>query len=141
MIEEYNNGSRNVEELFDELVDLAQRLDEEEKRTIAENLNEEELAVFDYLTRPGPNLSKEEEERVKNIARKLLETLKEEKLVLDWRKRQQSRSAVRVLIEDMIWKLPKGYSTDLCEEKSHAIYQHVYDKYWGAWDEGQSVYA
>jgi type I restriction enzyme R subunit len=71
----------------------------------------------------------------------MLETLKEEKLVLDWRKRQQSRAAVRVLIEDMDWDLPQSYTDDQCEQKSQAIYQHVYDKYWGAWSAGQSVYA
>jgi hypothetical protein len=37
--------------------------------------------------------------RLVQAARALLETLKKEKLVLDWRKRQQSRSAVRLCIE------------------------------------------
>ena len=39
--------------------------------------------------------------QVKKVAQKLLETLKEEMLVLDWRKRQQSRAAVRVSIEEV----------------------------------------
>jgi type I restriction enzyme R subunit len=67
-----------------------------------------------------------------------LGTLKREKLVLDWRKRQQSRAAVRVLIEDMIWQLPKRFTDEMCRQKSAQIYQHIYDNYWGA---DQSIYS
>ena len=100
MIDEYNEGSYNIEGFFRDLVDFAQRLSEEEQRHIAENLSEGELAVFDILTRPSPNLSEKEKRATKHIARALLTTLSGEKLVLDWRKRQQSRAAVRVAIED-----------------------------------------
>ena len=113
-------------------------MDDEEQRAIRENLTEEELAVFDYLTRPGPKLNDKEKEEVKRIARELLNTLKKEKLVLDYRKRQQSRAAVKTFIRDMVWKLPEAYDETLCQEKSDQIYQHVYDKYWGP---DQSVYA
>ncbi|MFW6116459.1 MAG: type I restriction enzyme endonuclease domain-containing protein, partial [bacterium] len=137
MIEAYNAGSRNVEEFFEELIELAQRLDAEEQRGVAENLTEEELVVFDYLTRPGPELSEQEKEEVKRIARELLEKLKQERLVLDWRKRQQSRAAVRLLIADMVWQLPDAYDEEVCEQKSREIYQHVYDNYRGA---DESIY-
>jgi type I restriction enzyme R subunit len=138
LIDEYNMGARNVEELFKSLVDFAQRLSEEEQRTIAEKLSEEELAIFDILTRPGPDLSEKERKEVKAIASELLETLKSERLVLDWRKRQQSRAAVQVAIRDLIYRLPKCFSEALCKTKSAALYQHVYSSYFGA---GQSVYA
>ena len=138
MIDEYNAGSRNIEEFFAELLEFAQRLDEEEQRAIAETLSEEELAVFDILTRPEPGLKEKEKLEVKRIARELLDTLKREKLVLDWRKRQQSRAAVRIVIKDMIWRLPERYTDKMCQQKSAQIYQHVYDNYWGA---GQNIYA
>ena len=137
MIEEYNAGSRNVEDLFAGLIKLAQELEDEEERAIREKLTEEQLAVFDYLTRPGPDLNEKEIEEVKQIAREMMDTLKKEKLVLDYRKRQQSRAAVKVYIRDMVWKLPEAYSETMCQEKSDQIYQHVYDKYWGP---EQSVY-
>jgi type I restriction enzyme R subunit len=101
-------------------------------------MTEEELTVFDYLTRPGPDLNEEEKEEVKQIARQLLEKLKEKHLVLDWRKRQQSRAAVRVLITDMVWQLPGVYSEEMCEQKSTELYQHVYDNYRGA---EENIYA
>ncbi len=138
LIDEYNAGSRNVEELFEALVEFAQGLDEEEQRHIAENLSEEELAVFDVLTRPGPDLSAKEKREVKRIARELLGVLKAHKLVLDWRKWQQSRAAVQLAIQELVWQLPKCYTDTLCEQKSVAVYQHIYDGYYGA---GRSVYA
>jgi type I restriction enzyme R subunit len=138
LIDEYNTGSRNVEEFFDALIEFAQRLNEEEQRAIAENLSEEELAVFDILTRPGPDLTEKEKLEVTRIGRELLDTLKREKLVLDWRKRQQSRAAVRVFIEELIWQLPDRYTDKICQQKSAQIYQHIYDNYWGA---GRSIYA
>jgi type I restriction enzyme R subunit len=45
MIDEYNSGSKNVESLFEELVDFAQALNEEGKRGIAQQLSEEQLAI------------------------------------------------------------------------------------------------
>ena len=138
MIEEYNSGSHNVELFFTKLMAFAQELNAEEKRGIAEKLTEEELAIFDLLTRPEITLSKKEELQVKKVAHKLLEILKEEMLVLDWRKRQQSRAAVRVSIEETLDLLPRIYTPELYQNKCDVIYQHVYDSYFG---QGQSVYA
>ena len=138
LIDEYNAGSRNVTEFFGQLIEFAQRLNEEEQRHIALELTEEQLALFDMLTRPGPHLSAQEEQEVKRMARELLTKVLTEKLVLDWRKRQQSRAVVRVAIEEMIWRLPECYSDAMCRQKSTQVYQHVYENYWGA---GQSVYA
>ena len=52
MIDEYNSGTINVEQFFDRLMNFAQDLNEEEQRSIKENLTEEELALFDLLKQP-----------------------------------------------------------------------------------------
>jgi type I restriction enzyme, R subunit len=54
MIEAYDAGSQNVDQFFEELLKFAQSLSEEEQRGIAEGLTEEELALFDLLTKPEP---------------------------------------------------------------------------------------
>lgn len=138
MIDEYNAGSINIEEFFKQLVELGQDLTEEEQRGIAEQLSEEELALFDLLTRPGPDLTKKEGQKVKKVARELLSTLKHGKLVLDWRKRQQSRAAVRLCVEETLEHLPKSYTEQQIEEKFDVVYQHIYESYYG---EGRSLYA
>ena len=117
---------------------LAQALTEEEIRGISEQLTDEELAKFDLLTKPEMSLTKKEEQEIKKAGRELLEILKREKLVLDWRKRQQSRAQVRVTIEDIFDRgLPQAYTPGLYQKKCDAVYQHVYDSYFGA---GKSIY-
>ena len=138
MIDAYNAGSLNAEEFFQQLMDFARSLNEEEQRGISEQLNEEELAVFDLLTKPYIEMSNADRDKVKSTARELLNTLKVEKLVLDWRKRQQTRAEVRVTIEKILDQgLPKAYTPELFEQKTDAVFQHVYDAYYGA---GRSVY-
>lgn len=139
LLADYNSGAVNVQLLFDRLITLAQELNEEERRTISENLTEEELAMFDLLTKSGPELTDKEKEQVKKVVRDLLETLKKEKLVLDWKKRQQTRAAVRITIETILdQELPRVYTTDLYQEKCDLVYEHVYDNYFG---QGNSVYS
>ena len=59
--------------------------------------------------------------------------------MLDWRKRQQARAEVRVTIEKLLdHGLPRAYTPELFEQKTAAVFQHVYDAYYGA---GRSVYA
>lgn len=139
MIDEYNAGSMNIDEFFNRLVNLAWSLNEEEKRSLREELSEEELTIFDLLTKPEMKLSKNEGLQVKKIAKDLLEKLKKEKLVFDWRKRQQSRAQVCLTIEDILDKgLPKIYTPELYSKKCDVIYQHIYESYYGA---DKSIYA
>ena len=138
MIDEYNAGSMNVEEFFRQLVAFAQQLSAEEKRAVSENLSEEELALVDILTKPDPTLTKAETAAVKAVAKDLLEKLKAEKLVYEWRKRQQSRAAVRLWIEHALDALPRAYTPEIFERKCERTYEHVFSAYFG---DGKSVYA
>src|ERR1035437_5733007 len=138
MIDEYNSGAANIETWFAKLTAFAQRLSEEEKRGIAEQLTEEELTIFDLLTKPEVKLSKAEEREVKKVAKQLLATLKQEKLVLDWKKRQSTRAAVRFTIETVLDELPRIYTPELYERKCETVYQHIFDSYQG---QGKSQYA
>src|SRR5215510_10507399 len=92
MIDEYNAGSANVETFFTKLLAFTMQLTAEEKRGIAEQLSEEELAIFDLLTKPEVTLTKQEEREVRKVAKPLLQTVKQGKLVLDWRKTQTARA-------------------------------------------------
>jgi len=139
MIDEYNAATANVEEWFNRLVVFAQELTQEQQRSVAEGLSEEELAVFDILTRPDMHLTTSEERLVKKAARDLLEALKRERLVLDWRKRQETRAGVQVAIQDILNReLPEKYKKPVYDAKCAAVFQHVYESYYGA---GGSLYA
>ena len=129
MIESYNIGSRNIEELFEELVKLSRNLSEEQQRHVRENMTEEELVIFDILTRPAPELSPEERAEVKKVARELLTRLKA-LLVLNWRQKSSARSQLKLAIEDVLdTGLPRAYDKPLYEQKCSALFEHVYENY------------
>lgn len=123
MIEAYNSGALSIEQWFSELVTLTKDLSEEEQRHLRENVSEEELAVFDILTRPGPDLTPVEIEAIKKVCKDLLARLKTELLVLAWREKRTSRAKVRVEIEKMLEDgLPPNYTVDLYEAKCGALF-------------------
>jgi type I restriction enzyme R subunit len=132
LIDEYNAGSQNIEAFFEELKTFAQALSEEDQRGIAEGLTEEELALFDILTKPEPVLTKAEEAEVKKVCRELLSTLKREKLVLDWREKQQAKAGVMQALKVEMRRLPPAYTRDIRAEKMARAYAHVYDHYNGS---------
>jgi type I restriction enzyme R subunit len=131
LIDDYNAGSANVEAIFEELLKFAKKLNEEEQRHVREQMTEEELAIFDILTKPRVDITAKDEKQVKKVAKDMLQTLKAKALVLDWRKRQQTRAAVRLCIEEWLDKLPPVYTSAIYQTKCDAVYQHVYDVYTG----------
>jgi len=137
LIDGYNSGSRNIEEIFKELLALSMVLTEEQTRHVRENLSEEELTIFDILTRPAPDLTTAEREEVKRVAHQLLEKL-HKLLVLGWRQKVSTRARVKIEIENALDEgLPRAYSKDLYEKKCAAVFEHVYQSYQG---EGRSVF-
>ncbi len=138
LIESYNNGSRNIEQILEDLLNFAENLSEEEHRHVREHLSEEELTIFDILTRPGPELSTEEREEVKKVAHQVLERLKS-LLALDWRRQTQARAKVRLAIEDTLDQgLPRIYTPEIYQTKCANIFEHVYESYYG---ERDGIYA
>jgi type I restriction enzyme R subunit len=138
LIESYNSGSRNIEDLFAQLVELSRSLDGEQSRHVREHLSEEELVIFDILTRPAPELSTEERAEVKKVARDLLARLNS-LLVLNWRQKSTARSQLRLTIEDVLDNgLPRTFDKPLYEQKCGALFEHVFENYHG---EGAGTYA
>ena len=138
VIDRYNAGSLNVDALFEELKKLAQSLTVEQERHVREELTEEELALFDLMTKPEPELTAAQETQIKKVVRQLLAKLKWELLVLDWKKRQQTRAAVEVTINgELDAGLPDVYDRRIYAEKCARVFQHIFESYQGA---GRSIY-
>ena len=120
MIDEYNSESSNYETTLANLIAFARKLSEEDKRGVAEQLTEEELVIFDLLTKPDPILTDKETAEAKKVAKQLLEKLKREKLVLDWRKQQTTRAMVRITIEEILDGLPRAFSKTKVKVKTRS---------------------
>ena len=136
MIEEYNEGTANQEIHYYKLLQFMKTLAEEDKRHIKEGLTEEELVLYDIILLPNLNLTEDERERVKAIVRKLLATLKQEKLHHDWHTKQTITAQVRNLIKEELKKMPSPYTQEL-DELGKTIYEHIASTYDGI---GKSVY-
>ena len=110
-----------------------QELDEEEGRAVREGLDEESLAIFDLLKKK--DLSASDIKRIKDVAIDLLETLKAEKLRIDqWRDKESTRDAVRVTIQDFLWRDETGLPVDSYTEgdvmaRTDEVFRHVFRAY------------
>jgi type I site-specific restriction-modification system R (restriction) subunit len=127
LIAAYNSGSRNIDELFEELLNLSRELSEEQTRHVRENMLPDELVIFDILTRPAPDLSEAEREEVKKVAKQLLSKV-QGLLALDWQKRAGPRAQVKGAISDALDDgLPRAYDKPLYEAKVEAVFEHFYE--------------
>ena len=138
LIAEYNSGSVNIDEYLRRLIELSKTLTEEEQRAVVEGLTEEELAIFDLLTKPEPVLDEAERKVVKASAKRLLTHL-HDKLVLDWRRKAATVASVLTEIRYVLdADLPADpYPPDVFDAKVQAVFDHVATVYG---DDGSSVY-
>jgi len=72
------------------------------------------------------------------VAESLLELLLREKLVLDLRKHQQARVAVRLAVEQTLDQLSPKFDADLFQQECDIVYQDVFNS---SCDDGRSVYS
>jgi len=134
IVSEYNSEKdrATIEKTFEELMRLVQSLDNETKRVLREGLDEENLALFDLLVKPG--LSKTDIERIKKVAKELLDHLKADKLIIDnWREKEATRDSIKLEIKDWLWKdvtgLPESYTTEEISQRADVVYAHIFRVY------------
>jgi type I restriction enzyme R subunit len=139
LVARYNAGSVNIDQYLQQLRALTATLNAEEQRAVTEAMTEEELAIFDLLTKPEPKLTEAERLAVKTSAKRLLESIRD-KLVLDWRRKAETVADVRQTIKELLdADLPEDpYPPDLFDDKVAAIFNHLVAAYS---DDGGSVYA
>ncbi|MGH7107640.1 MAG: type I restriction enzyme endonuclease domain-containing protein, partial [Acetobacteraceae bacterium] len=130
LIAEYNAGSINIDEYLRRLIELSKTLTDEEQRAAREDLTEEELAIFDLLTKPDPVLTDDERAIVKASAKRLLTHL-HEKLVLDWRRKAATTADVRSTIRRMLDEdLPADpYPPEVFDGKVQTVFDHILTAY------------
>lgn len=128
IIERYNAGGSITEDYFEDLMNFAEDLRDEEERGIRLNLTESELEIFDLIQKK--KLTKKEEQDVKNAAKHLLMRLKEEKpsvLIQDWYKDTVTQLKVKNTIEQLLdTDLPKSYDRKDFSKVCNKVYDHVF---------------
>lgn len=97
---------------------------------------EEEMALFDILTKPEPVLTKVEEAQAKKICDKLPAT-SSGKCWCSLAGEATGKAAVMQTLKLQMRRLTARYSKDIRTEKMARAYAHVYDHCYGA---GRSAY-
>lgn len=134
IIEDYNSQQdrANIEKTFDELMDLVQNMDQEERRYVREGFSsDEELSLYDMLF--SENLSKQDIQKIKKVAVDLLQKVKSKIAELDhWTDKQETKATIDTLIRDTLWlELPECYDELRISEYRQRIYEYVYTRYKG----------
>ena len=136
IIDAYNRETDRVtiEQTFDELVQFVSDLTEEEKRAVREGLTEENLAIFDRLVEKKGDLDTRTRNRVKAVARELLDEVKAELTKLqDWKAKVQTQAIIETCIRNFLWDpergLPEAYSTEEVEHLVQVVFRHVHEQY------------
>lgn len=132
IIDEYNNEQdrANIEKTFMDLMNLANSMNQEEKRYVREGFtSDEELSLYDMLF--NENLSKEDINKIKKVAIDLLEKIKAKISELDhWTEKQETKAEVDTLIGTILWEeLPESYSDNAIFAYRQKIYEYVFMRY------------
>ena len=131
IIEDYNSQQdhANIEKTFDELMKLVQSMDQEEQRYVREGFSsDEELSLYDMLF--SENLSKQDIQKIKQVAVELLQKVKSRIAELDhWTDKQETKAAIDNLIRDTLWNgLPECYDELSISGYRQRIYEYVYTR-------------
>ena len=132
IIREYNQEQNrvNIEQTFEELMQLSQQLTEEEKRYVREGFeNDEQLSMYDVLMKE--DLSKEDIKKLKKVAVDLLAKikgmLKEMSNPFD---NPTAKATILITIRDTLWSdLPESYSDESINYYKDAVYNYVSQRY------------
>ena len=132
IIEEYNSEKdrTNIEKTFEALIQLVKELTEEESRYIREGFTtDDELAIFDLLTKGNPN--KADIKKVKATATEMYTKITEAISRMDhWTDKDETTAEIQNLIRDILWReLPESYAEQQIEVCRGDIFEYVYTRF------------
>lgn len=132
IIDDYNSEQNRatIEKTFMDLMDLANSMDQEERRYVREGFSsDEELSLYDLLF--SENLSKQDILKIKRVAVDLLAKVKAKIAELDhWTDKQETKATIDNLIRDTLWEeLPECYDEASVLSYRQKIFEYVYARY------------
>ena len=118
-----------VEDTFAKLMDLANSLNDEQRRALDEGLDEDQLAMFDLVQRA--DLNKTDRERIKQASKELLAGVLAVIAPLDhWTEKEQTQAEVETFILDHVYQtLPEPpYTPDDKAQVAQLVYRHIWQQ-------------
>lgn len=130
IIDRYNAGGSENEDYYELLLQLIKDMKKESERPNEMGLTEEELEIFDLLTK-GKKLTTAEEQKVILSAKNLFQRLSSSRnslFVADWYKDEQPKAKVKdVIMEALDADLPDSYGKEVFNAKTDLLLNHFID--------------
>ena len=130
IIDRYNAGGSENEDYYEQLLQLIEDMKKENERPNDMGLTEEELEIFDLLTK-GKNLTKAEEQKVILSSKDLFKKLsinRSNLFVADWYKDEQPKVKVKdAIMETLDADLPDSYDKEVFSIKTDLLLNHFID--------------
>ena len=132
IIQEYNEEQNRatIEHTFEELMQLSQSLNEEEKRYLKEGFeNDEQLAIYDLLF--VKDLSKSDIKKLKEMSVELLKQIKDKLNEFDHPfDKAETRAVIDVMIRDFLWmRLPESYPDTSIDMYRQSVFDYAQRHY------------
>ena len=108
-IKAYTNKSVETAQVIEELIELAKKMREEQKRNTELNLSEEEIAFYDALADNESAKQVLGDKTLQVMAKELVDMVRE-KVTIDWTLRDSVQAKLRVMVKHILKKY--GYPPD-----------------------------
>jgi type I restriction enzyme R subunit len=121
-IREYTNKSIETAQVIEELLEIARKMREEEKRGINMGLTEDEVAFYDAL---ADNESAREvlgDDTLKNIAKELVDMVRRN-VTIDWAQRESVQARLRLMVKRVLRRY--GYPPDKQEKATLTVLEQA----------------
>lgn len=121
-VRKYQNKTIETAQIIEELIELAKKLRDEEKRGIELKLNEEELAFYDSLEVNDSAVKVLGDETLKTIAREVAEAIRNN-ISIDWNLKESVQAKLRVLVKRILRKY--GYPPDKQKKATETVLEQA----------------
>jgi type I restriction enzyme R subunit len=117
-IKAYTNKSIEAAEVIQQLIELARKMQEENKRGSQLNLSEEEIAFYDALADNESARQVLGDKTLRTMARELVETVRKN-VTIDWTLRESVQARLRILVKRTLKKY--GYPPDKQQKATDTV--------------------
>jgi len=121
-IRRYQNRAIEAAQVIEELIELARRMREADRRGEDLNLTEEEVAFYDALETNDSAVAVLGDETLRTIAQELVETVKRN-ATIDWTVKENVRARLRVMVKRILRKY--GYPPDKQEKATRTVLEQA----------------
>jgi len=121
-LNKYHNRAIEAAQVIEELIAIAKRMREAQRRGEKLGLSEDEAAFYDALASNDSAVQVLGDEMLKKIAQELVERVRNS-VSVDWSKRENARAQLRVLVKRILRKY--GYPPDKREQATELVLEQT----------------